>query len=58
MKSAKEFVSFVKTLKGDEKSEAQTFLNHFFQVFGYEDVVSAGGVFESRVELAHARCVR
>lgn len=54
MKSAKEFVSFVKTLKGDEKSEAQTFLNHFFQVFGYEDVVSAGGVFESRIKFADA----
>lgn len=52
MKSVEEFITFAKSLKGDEKGEAQTFLNHFFQVFGYEDVVTAGGSFESRIKFA------
>ncbi len=52
MKSVEEFISFAKSLKGDEKGEAQTFLNHFFQIFGYEDVVTAGGSFESRIKFA------
>ncbi|WP_027727690.1 DNA methyltransferase [Treponema sp. C6A8] len=52
MKSAEEFIKFAKTLKGDEKGEAQTFLNHFFQIFGYEDVVTAGGTFESRIKFS------
>jgi len=26
-----EFVGFAQTLRGDEKSEAQTFLDHFFR---------------------------
>lgn len=52
MKSAEEFITFAKSLKGDEKGEAQTFLNHFFQIFGYEDVVTAGGTFESRIKFS------
>lgn len=52
MKSAEEFIKFAKSLKGDEKGEAQTFLNHFFQIFGYEDVVTAGGTFESRIKFS------
>jgi len=32
LKSAlREFVRFAQTLRGDEKSEAQTFLDHFFR---------------------------
>lgn len=52
MKSAEEFITFAKSLKGDEKGETQTFLNHFFQIFGYEDVVTAGGTFESRIKFS------
>lgn len=52
MKSTEEFVTFAKTLKGDEKGEAQTFLNHFFQIFGYEDVITAGGSFELRIKFS------
>ena len=52
MKSTEEFIIFAKTLKGDEKGEAQTFLNHFFQIFGYEDVITAGGSFESRIKFS------
>ncbi len=48
--SAREFVVACQPLKGDEKGEAQTFLNRFFRVFGYEDAIAAGATFEERVE--------
>ena len=32
--------------KGRERGEAQIFLNHFFQCFGYDGVLEAGGTFE------------
>src|SRR5881275_1428063 len=44
-----EFVSFAQTLRGDEKSEAQTFLDHFFRALGHKGVIEAGATFESRV---------
>src|SRR6266516_4063506 len=44
-----EFVRFVQTLRGDEKSEAQTFLDHFFRALGHEGVIEAGATFEFRV---------
>ena len=31
-----EFVRFAQTLRGDEKSEAQSFLDHFFRAFGLD----------------------
>ena len=37
-----EFVSFAQTLRGDEKSEAQTFLDHFFRALGHKGVIEAG----------------
>lgn len=46
-----EFVTFAKTLKGDEKSEAQTFLTHLFQAFGHAGVVEAGATFEYRIKV-------
>jgi hypothetical protein len=30
-----EFVRFTETLRGDEKSEAQSFLDHFFPALGH-----------------------
>jgi hypothetical protein len=30
----REFVRFAQTLRGDEKSEAQSFLDHFFRALG------------------------
>ena len=54
MTDAGKFVAFAQSLKGDEKQEAQTFLNHFFQVFGYEDVFTAGGLFEARIKPSDA----
>jgi hypothetical protein len=44
-----EFVRFAQTLRGDEKSEAQTFLDHFFRALGHQGVIEAGATFEFRV---------
>jgi hypothetical protein len=42
-----DFVAFVTAnIKGSEKSEAQTFLDRFFQAFGHGGVISAGARFE------------
>src|SRR6266403_5798694 len=50
LKSAlSEFVRFAQTLRGDEKSEAQTFLHHFFRALGHDGVIEAGATFEFRV---------
>ncbi|MBA3964065.1 MAG: class I SAM-dependent DNA methyltransferase, partial [Chthoniobacterales bacterium] len=43
------FVTFVRGLRGDEKSEAQTFLDHFFRALGHGGVIEAGATFEFRV---------
>jgi len=48
-KSLKEFVQFALKLKGDEKSEAQSFLNEFFRALGHEGAIQAGATFEFRV---------
>ena len=45
------FVSSCQGLK-DEKSDSQTFLNRFFQAFGYSDAIAAGAIFEKRVKKA------
>ncbi|MFN9690519.1 MAG: DNA methyltransferase [Vampirovibrionales bacterium] len=46
-----EFVAWVGThIKGDERAEAQSFLNRFFQCFGYDGVLEAGGRFEVPVK--------
>src|SRR6184192_375207 len=45
----KEFVSFAQKLKGDEKGEAQTFLDHLFRALGHKGVIEAGATFEFRV---------
>ena len=48
--SLNQFVSYCQQrIRGDEKSESQTFLNKFFQAFGYEDAIAAGASFEARV---------
>src|SRR5438128_1063479 len=44
-----EFVRFAQTLRGDEKSEAQSFLDHFFRALGHDGVIEAGATFEFRV---------
>lgn len=44
-----EFVRFAQTLHGDEKSESQSFLDHFFRALGHAGVIEAGATFEFRV---------
>src|SRR6266567_7034370 len=44
-----EFVRFAQTLRGDEKSEAQSFLDHLFRALGHGGVIEAGATFEFRV---------
>ncbi len=48
-----EFVSWVdQHIKGDEKGEAQIFLDHLFAAFGRKGVKEAGAVLEYRVKKA------
>ena len=49
------FVQFCQTLKGDEKSESQTFLDRFFRAFGHEGAIEAGAEFEDRLKKASAK---
>jgi hypothetical protein len=44
-----DFACFASLLKGDEKSEAQTFVDHFFRALGHHGVIEAGATFEFRV---------
>jgi hypothetical protein len=44
-----QFVTFARSLRGDEKSEAQSFLDHFFRALGHGGVIEAGATFEFRV---------
>jgi hypothetical protein len=45
----KEFIEFARSLKGDEKGEAQIFLDRFFQAFGHKGCKEAGAELEGRV---------
>ncbi len=47
--SLDQFVTFARSLKGDEKSEAQTFLDHFFRALGHAGAIEAGATFEFRI---------
>jgi hypothetical protein len=42
-------VSYVRTLKGDEKGEAQVFCDRLFQAFGHEGYKEAGATLEERL---------
>ncbi|MGI8437690.1 MAG: type IIL restriction-modification enzyme MmeI, partial [Chthoniobacterales bacterium] len=44
-----DFARFARSLAGDEKSEAQAFLERFFRALGHEGVLEAGGTFEFRI---------
>ena len=45
------FVNFCKEhIQGDEKGEAQSFLNEFFRAFDYAGALQAGAVFEERIK--------
>ena len=44
-----DFAKFARTLRGEEKGEAQVFLDHFFRAFGHAGAIEAGATFEFRV---------
>jgi len=44
-----QFVQYASTLSGDEKGEAQVFLDRLFQAFGHAGYKEAGATLESRV---------
>ena len=44
------FVDYVRTLKGDEKGEAQVFCDRLFQAFGHQGYKEAGAELEYRVK--------
>jgi type II restriction/modification system DNA methylase subunit YeeA len=47
-----EFVSYAKTLRGDEKGEAQVFCDRLFKGFGHDGYKEAGAELEARVRRA------
>ena len=47
--SLEKFVAFARSLKGDEKSEGQAFLDHFFRALGHAGAIEAGATFEHRI---------
>lgn len=50
-KKFEEFVAWVGGhIKGDEKGEAQIFLNYLFQAFGHKGLLEAGATCEERVK--------
>lgn len=52
------FVAFVREhLSGDEKGEAQTYLDRLFRAFGQPGAIEAGGVYETRVRRAKQKTI-
>jgi type II restriction/modification system DNA methylase subunit YeeA len=47
--SLTDFAAFARSLKGDEKGEAQLFLDHFFRALGHRGVNEAGATLEFRI---------
>ena len=55
-KALRDFAQFAAKLKGDEKSEAQTFLFHLLAAFGHDpNTLPEGSTFEYRVRSSPAR---
>jgi len=46
-----EFINFTLNLKGDEKGEAQLFLDHLFRAFGHRGVIEAEATLEHRIKI-------
>ena len=46
-KNLADFVLFCRTLKGNERKEAQTFLDRLFKAFGHAGAIEAGAEFEA-----------
>jgi hypothetical protein len=56
--SLQEFAKFCRKLRGDEKSESQSFLDRFFQAFGHEGAIESGAEFEARVKKGRRRATQ
>ncbi|MCA3511809.1 MAG: class I SAM-dependent DNA methyltransferase [Rhodobacter sp.] len=54
-KGIEAFVAYAKTLKGDEKGEAQVFCDRLFQAFGHKGYKEAGAELEYRVKKASGK---
>lgn len=52
-----QFVTYTKSLKGDEKGEAQHFLDRLFQAFGQPGSIEAGATYEERLKRPNRRGV-
>ena len=51
--SLQKFVAYCQQhITGDEKGQAQVFLDRFFQAFGHEGTLEAGATYEERIEKA------
>ncbi len=51
--SLQKFVAYCQQhITGDEKGQAQVFLDRFFQAFGHEGALEAGATYEERIEKA------
>jgi hypothetical protein len=44
-----DFANWVASIRGDEASEAQTYVNRLLQAWGWADAVEAGTTFERRI---------
>lgn len=44
-----EFAAYARSLKGDEKGEAQLFLDRFFRALGHTGIKEAGATLEFRI---------
>lgn len=53
-----EFVQYARTLSGDEKGEAQVFLDRMFQGFGHRGYREAGATLEDRIKKSTRRGVK
>ena len=50
-RKAANFASWVQVhIKGDEKGEAQVFLDRLFRAFGHEGTMEAGATYEERIK--------
>ncbi len=49
------FVAFASQLKGDEKGEAQLFIDRFFKAFGHNGIIEAEGSLEARIKFGSGK---
>ena len=57
VKEIEQFVAYAKTLKGDEKGEAQVFCDRLFKAFGHGGYKEAGATLEHRIKKASGKGV-